>query len=196
DLYRRDADCSGSDRVFHQSEVPYKNAVDWSPDGKWIVVQEIGDESGWNISLLPAGGGPPTPYLATPFNEQFGFISPDGRWCLYISDESGTPQAYVQSFPEPGRKQQVSRTGAFVAFWMSGGREICVRRTDFSLAAIAVEPGPVLKIGPSRELFRAPHNTRNIEPHPSGQRFLHVVAARQTTPGISVAVNWRARKKE
>ena len=196
DLYRRAADGSGSDRMFYQSEIPYKDPTDWSPDGNWIVMQEIGDENGWNFSLLPGAGGAPVPYLATPFNEQFGFLSPDGKWLLYVSDESGSNQAYVQSFPEPGHKLQVSRSGTAVAFWMSGGREICLLRTDFSVSAVTVEPGPELKIGVSRELFRAPPNTRSLEPSPDGRRFLVVLPARQTTPGISVAVNWRAGKEE
>ena len=47
-------------------------------------------------SVGPGAGGAPVPYLATPFNEQFGFLSPDGKWLLYVSDESGSNQAYVQ----------------------------------------------------------------------------------------------------
>ncbi len=196
DLYRRAADGSGTDQVFYQSQVPFKDAGDWSADGKWVVLQENGDSTGWNISLLPAAGGPRVPYLTTPFNEQAGQISPDGKWLLYTSDESGSVQLYVQSFPVPGRKQQVTKTGAVIGLWTSNGREILVLRPDLSVASVTVEPGEDLRFGPPVQLMKFPADLRSWNPTADGKRFLITVAAEQTQPGIAVAVGWRAGQKE
>jgi Tol biopolymer transport system component len=196
DIYLRAADGSGADEVFYQSNVPFKDATDWSPDGKWVVMNELGGENGWNILVRPATGGPPTTFLATPFNEQYGQISPDGKWMLYFSDETGSAQAFVQSFPTPGEKQQVSKTGAFYGTWAANGREIFLFRTDFSIMSVPVVPGPELRFGAPRELYRLPQDTRSWAPAPDGQRFLVTEPAVRTVPGISIAVNWRAGREE
>jgi Tol biopolymer transport system component len=38
-------------------------------------------------------------------------LSPDGRWVAYTSNESGSDEVYVQSFPVPGGKRRVSSDG-------------------------------------------------------------------------------------
>jgi len=196
DIYARSADGSGSDRLLYQSSVPFKDPSSCSPDGKWIVMQEIGDENGWNLILVPTDGGEAKPYLVTPFNEQAGIVSPDGKWLVYESDESGSSQAYVQSFPDPGHKQQVTKTGAFYAVWRKGGRELLLIRTDGSIVSVSVTPGAELQFGAPRELFRLPQNSQGWSASPDGERFLLTVPAEQVTPGISVAVNWRSGRQE
>ncbi len=195
DIYRRAADGSGVEEVVYQSRVPFKDVVDWSPDGRWLVIQEIGDDNGWNLLVLPAEGGTPRPYLVTSFDERLGMISPDGRWLLYMSDETGTPQSFVQTFPIPGRKQQVTKTGAYIGFWRGDGREIFITRPDLSVVAVPVTPGEHLTFGPARELYRLPHDTRSWTNAPDGQRFLVVVPAERSVTEISVAVNWRAGRE-
>ncbi len=195
-VYRRAADGTGADELVYQSGVPFKDATDWSPDGKWIAMNEIGDENGWNLFVIPAAGGSPLPFLTTPFNEQNGQISPDGKWLLYVSDETGNSQAFVQSFPTPGMKQQVSKNGAFFATWTGTGREILVLRGDFSVVSVPVTPGPELRFGTPHELYRASQDTRGWSPSPDGQRFLVSLPAVRIVPGISVAVNWRAGREE
>ncbi len=50
-------------------------------------------------------------------------VSPDGRWLAYISDETGTNEVYVTSFPnmDSGR-WQVSTDGGVMTFWTLSGR--------------------------------------------------------------------------
>jgi eukaryotic-like serine/threonine-protein kinase len=196
DLYVRSSDGTGTARVLYESAVPYKDPVDWSADGQWIVMQEIGDDTGWNLSAVPVGGGAPQPLAVSSFNEQFGQLSPDGAWLAYISTETGTPQAFVQSFPSGGMKQQVSKTGGIYAQWSAGGRELVIVRPDASVASVAVAPGPPMRFGPPRELFHIEVDTRSVVPMPDGQRFLAVMPVERTRPGISVAVNWRAGHEE
>ncbi len=196
DIYRRAADGTGADEVFYQSGLPFKDASSWSPDGKWVVMNELGGENGWNLFVMPAAGGARAPFLVTPFNEQNATISPDGRWVVYVSDETGSTQAFVQSFPTPGMKQQVSKTGAVFGVWAGSGREIFLLRPDFSVISVPVIPGSELRFGPPREMYRLPLNSGGWWPAPDGQRFLAAIPAERTVPGISVAVNWRAGREE
>ena len=158
-------------------------------------MHEIGDETGWNLFVMPADGGARAPFLVTPFNELAPIISPDGKWVLYSSDETGSPQAFVQSFPSPGKKQQVSKTGGFFGYWARDGREVFVIRPDFSVVAVPVTPGPELQFGAPRELYRLPANSVGWAAAPDG-RFLATVPAERTVLAISVAVNWRAGHEE
>ena len=196
DIYIHALDGASADRLLYHSGVPFKNPDDWSPDGKWIIFEQISDATGWNLMLLPAAGGAPTPYVSTPFNEQSAQISPDGHWVSYQSDESGTPQVYVQSFPSPGSKQQVSRNGASFAIWARSGRELFVYELSGNVTAVPVDrAGAELRFGAPQTLFRMASNVRGGIPDATGQRFLVTQPAEEITPGISIAVNWRAGRE-
>ena len=41
-------------------------------------------------------------------------VSPDGRWLAYVADETGTGEVYVQPFPGPGGRFQISMGGGSV----------------------------------------------------------------------------------
>jgi Tol biopolymer transport system component/predicted Ser/Thr protein kinase len=190
DAYRSGIDGSGSARLVYESAVPFKDITDWSPDGRWLTQHEISDASGWNLYVLPADGGERQPYLVTPFNEQFLMVAPNGEWAIYVSDESGTPQVYIQRFPEPRDRQQVTKTGAYFALWNTNGREIIVLRPDLMFVSVPVTWHPEPRFGTPVELYKTP-NVAGFDLMPGGQKFLSVEPATQTRPGVSVAVNWR-----
>lgn len=56
---------------------------------------------------MDGGTGGPS-FLQTPANESNGNLSPDGRWLACQSDETGTYEIYVLSFPgkENGRSRR------------------------------------------------------------------------------------------
>ncbi len=60
---------------------------------------------------LPTESRQPRPLIQTPFDEYQGVLSPDGRWLAYVSEESGSPQVYVQSFPDGAQRVQISSRG-------------------------------------------------------------------------------------
>jgi hypothetical protein len=57
------------------------------------------------------GDRKPYPYLHTEFTEGQAKLSPNGQWLAYRSDESKRGEIYVQTFPTPGGKWQVSTNG-------------------------------------------------------------------------------------
>ena len=44
-------------------------------------------------------------------------LSPDGRWMAYMSNESGTPEVYVQPYPGPGEEIRISPAGGMDPIW-------------------------------------------------------------------------------
>jgi len=196
DIYAMPVDGSGGERLVYASSVPFKDVYTWSPDGKWLVSNELGTAEGWNLYLLSPEGGTHEPFLVTPFNETNAVIAPNGHWIAYVSDESGTGQIYLQSFPTPGHRQQITKTGAFNAEWTRDGNELFVYRPDFGVESISITWGAEPRAGPPVDLFRMAPDTQAITSDPSGQRFLIVVPEVRVVPGISVAVNWRAGREQ
>ena len=95
-------------------------------------------------------------FLATPANERSGRFSPDGRWLAYVSDETGSYQVYVTSYPGPGPKIAVSIDGGMEPIWSSDGSELYFRRGGKMLAA-AMSFTPDLAAARPVELFDGPY---------------------------------------
>ncbi len=94
-----------------------------SPDGRSLVLTAL--RSSWDLMRVPLDSTPVArPYEATRFNEMLPRFSPDGRWLLYQSDETGNMEVYVRSFPDPSRKIQISTRGAFDPSWSGDGSRL------------------------------------------------------------------------
>ena len=82
-------------------------------------------------------------------------LSPDGRWLLFESDETGRPEIYVTPFPGPGRTFPVSTDGGRNPDWRGDGREVVYGALDGRvLAAPAFPEGDTFRVGAAAELFR------------------------------------------
>ena len=184
------ADGSGGLERLTTSE--YNNAPNsWSPDGQLLAFIEINPTTGYDIWMLrmddPSTGSGQVrkaqPFLQTPFNEGAPRFSPDGRWLAYISDESGRNEIYVQPYPGPGGKSQISTDGGTEPVWNPNGRELFYRSGDKMMAVeIATQPG--FAAGKARMLFEGqyvptPATFPNYDVSPDGQRFLMLKAAEQ-----------------
>ena len=198
DVYlRRRSGNAGNDVVLVRSaEAKFVN--DWTRDGKYLVYQSSNAKTGEDLWVVPAAGGTPTPYLRTEFNEIQSRVSPDGRWVAYASDESGTWEVYVQSFPTPGGKQVISLRGGGEPVWRHDGRELFYLSADRTLMAVEVSAvGDTLRVSSPRALFKPPVTgaLNDYRSHyavtSDGQRFIiDAVDADSTQQPITVMANW------
>jgi serine/threonine-protein kinase len=130
-----------------------------------------------------------------PFSEYAPRFSPDGRWLAYQSNESGGNDVYVQPFPGPGGKWQISAGGGFEPIWSRNGRELFYRIGD-KMMAVDIETTPTFRAGTPRMLFEQPgysSSSRQYDVAPDGQRFLMLKLQRDaanTPPQIVVVKNW------
>ncbi|HVS88108.1 MAG TPA: protein kinase [Candidatus Acidoferrum sp.] len=176
-----------------QTHVP----VSWSPDGQLLAFIEVNRTTGWDIWVLRLGDRKAQPFLRTLFNESAPRFSPDGRWLAYISNESGRYEIYVQPYPGPGGKWQISTEGGTEPAWNPNGRELFYRSGDKMMAVdIATQPG--FTAGKPRVLFEGryeptPATSPNYDVSPDGQRFLMLKSAEagEAAPTqIYVVLNW------
>jgi Tol biopolymer transport system component len=192
----------GEEELFITLEGNFNNILDWSLDGRFLIYHSLSAQTNGDLWLVSMTEEPkPVPFLRTPFDENDASLSPDGRWVAYHSNESGRNELYVQSFPIPGSKTQISTEGANndayrgnASVWWRRADEILYLSGDSgTMMVVAVETGESVKVGASRSLFKLPTGTTEITASPDGQRFLLImgVAGRaQSAP--TVVVNWDA----
>ncbi len=187
----------GSGGLERLSTSDYINTpMSWSPDGQILAFIEINPTTGYDIWMLRLSDRKAQPFLRTQFNESTPRFSPDGRWLAYISDESGRYEIYVQPYPGPGGKWQISTDGGTEPAWNSNGRELFYRNGDRMLAVdIATQPG--FTAGKPHVLFQgsyepSPGSNPNYDVDFGGQRFLMLkqIEQEQSATQINVVLNW------
>jgi len=182
------------EQPLFRSDVPFKGPSGWSPDGKWIIVTELDPVTSQNIWLLPSAGGRAlVPFVQGPLRDRGGSSSPDGHWLAYWSDDTGRFELYLESFPKPGHKVQVSQGGSAAAWWTRDGRQLLFVGDDLRrLWRVSVEAGATLHVGTPQPLAVFPANLVWIDAMPDRQRFLVLTPERTSTGSITVVQNWRA----
>jgi hypothetical protein len=197
DLYVKDVGGASEETLLYASDAE-KNPMGWHPDGDVLMFAQRGEETGWDLWTLDLAGEPKAqPFLQTPFLEYGGAFSPDGRWVLYGSNESGEFQVYVRPWPGPGRQWQVSSAAAAWPRWSRGGREIVYEAMDGTVLSAPVEVrGGSLVVGSPVELFKGPGPSEwfRFDLSSDGQRVLlyEPVEKPKAAPPLSILVNWRA----
>ena len=75
------------------------------------MLLRLQDASGGGVDLydllLEPDAKPRKLFATDPSNFFNGAISPDGRWLLYVSNETGREEMYVVPYPALGEKRQV-----------------------------------------------------------------------------------------
>jgi Tol biopolymer transport system component len=186
--------------------------TDWSRDGRFIVCRELNAKNGydlWVVPLSPSGGSEPLiPFANSGFQEREGKFSPDGRWIAYQSDESGRYEVYLQAFPGPGGKFQVSKDGGAQPRFRADGRELFYIGLDGKLMAVPIalkEAGSAPDLGTPLALFQtriaggpilAPGPVRHqYAVAKDGQRFLiNVVTEEAVSSPINLILNWKPQE--
>ena len=136
-------------------------------------------------------------FVKTPFDDGSPKISPDGRWVAYLSNESGRMEVYVQPFPGPEGKWQISTGGGVAPVWARNGRELFYgSRPGEQLMVVDITTQPTFRAGTPRVLleegFRltARGQSANYDVTADGQRFLMVQGGDANLTQLNVVLNW------
>ena len=101
----------------------------------------------WLLPLSPRGE--PRPLLRSRANEKLPDPSRDGRWLVYVSDESGREEVWVRAFPTEGSAAiRVSQSGGTEPVWAPDGKTLYYRdASGLRLFAAPVTYGAVPQFG-------------------------------------------------
>jgi Tol biopolymer transport system component len=197
DIYEKVVGGSAGEKTLVADDV-FKFPSRFSKDGRYLVYARQDPKTAWDIWVLPTfGDGKPIPVVQSPFTDLNGSLSPDGRYIVYQSNESGRGEIYVQAFPGPGGKWQVSSQGGSDASWRADGREIFYRSLSQEIMSVEVGGGSEFQAGIPKPLFLGKiqaGTTRNkYVATPDGQRFLLAAPmGRDAMSPTTIVVNWFA----
>jgi hypothetical protein len=128
-------------------------------------------------------------------------VSSDGRWVAFTSADSGQLEVYVQNFPTPAGRWQVSTNGGLQPKWRRDGKELFYLGMDSMLMSVPVTLGSLAEVGKPQPLFQT-----RVEPATGviwhqydltadGQRFLVNTPEAVSSP-VTVVLNWPALLKQ
>ena len=200
DIYQRDSAGTAKEEPLLSSNA-FKMALDWSPDGRVLLLQVDNPRMPTQMDLwtYSAADGKATPFLQSASNEILGRFSPDGRWIAYVSNESGKEEVYVVPFPGPGGKWQLSTAGGRAPVWTRGGREIVYQAPGDEIMAVEVRAAPSFQAGIPKALFKTnlrPPPGGQFDVTPDGERFLvNLRPSDQLSDPMTLVQNWAAGRK-
>jgi serine/threonine protein kinase/Tol biopolymer transport system component len=158
-IYQRAANGTGADeRLLSVPTGEVVAPLSWSADGSFVLFWRTraadfrAKMAIWRLDLT--GERTATPVLDDAFVHLAAQLSPDGRWIAYSTNESGSTQIVVQSFPDLVQdKRQVSKGGGYEPRWRSDGRELYYLTPDGTMMAVDVPAGDAFEPGAPTALF-------------------------------------------
>ena len=206
-LFWRSADGTGADERLTTSrgnQVP----MAFSPDGLRLVFAELMPRTNYDLFTMSADGkGKSEPLVQTPFIDFNADLSPDGRWLVHESNESGRNEVYVRPFPNAAAgKWMVSTAGGAKPAWSRTGTEIFYIEPNGTLMTVPVRTTPTFSAGtPVKRLDAAFFTASPVRPYDvsrDGQKVLVIKnpQADQTTgatpASMIVVLNWGEELKQ
>jgi Tol biopolymer transport system component len=204
DIYSAPADGAGPDALILKSTA-MKYPQSWSKDGKWLLyttVDPVTKEDLWTVPMSGTTAGKPEPFLATNYRETDASFSPDGHFVAYVSDESGTSEVHVRSFPpSTGGKWTVSSGGGYQPRWRSDGKEILYVSGRAQVMSVETNIAASTFVhGTPRVLFPVPIygggatiNNWYWDTAPGGESMLFNAGSTETGASlVTIVVNWQA----
>ncbi|MGA7520980.1 MAG: protein kinase [Acidobacteriaceae bacterium] len=198
-IYVKAADGNTPERRVYASD-EYALPTSWSPDGKLLAFDLQGRNR--TIEILPmTGDAKPYPlHPGTQANEMGARFSPDGHWIVYQSNDSGRAEVYVERFPGPGGRWQVTQNGGSPA-WLDKNH-VAWHSVDLTvMAAPLIVTGTGLEIGTPQTLIGGRKYTtlagslafshdgkRILMPLPTVDPAIH--------PTLTLVENWQAAMKK
>jgi Tol biopolymer transport system component len=177
------------------TEFDYPGAV--TPDNQTLVLLRNSPTTSFDLLVAPfADPLKSRPFAQTPAYEGGGRLSSDGKWLVYVSNESGRNQVYVRSFPDGDRRLQVSTEGGTQPAMSGNGREVFYRNGDRMMAVELKTTAAGIELSQPKLLFERPYSygagitISNYDVTADGRRFL-MVKDEDDVGRLRVVLNWR-----
>jgi eukaryotic-like serine/threonine-protein kinase len=199
----RSADGAGKDEVLGEAFVP----------AFWVDIRNTLVGTTWHMGYVSGigalsieGDHKPSYLLNEKYHESHPRISPNGRWMVYTSIESGRDEIYIRSFPNVDtERRKISRDGGNSPLWSKD--EIFYRNGD-SVMTVAVKTSPTLSFEPTKTLFQGTYVSSVNSPgnddfatwdiSPDGKKFLMMKeqSAGSGPRKINIVLNWLEELKQ
>lgn len=185
----------GEVRLLYQSP-NWAGTTNWSPDGKKIVFVEQSPQTGNDLWTIDVNDGKPHVFLQTSFEENEARYSPDGRWIVYISNETGRNEIYVRPADGSQQQWQISNDGGVTPRWKADGSEILFTSPGGDLMSAAVKTTPSFESSQPKILFHLPETPMRDIPifedvSADGQKvLLDIPTETRSSVDFHLILNW------
>src|SRR5579859_1760149 len=206
-LSRRELGASGKEEKFFDGESGNLTALSFSRDGRYALLQKQDPTTSWDIYYLDLRGDRKlTPLLTTHYSERGAKLSPDSKWLLYTSDETGSAEAYVTPFPMTGAKWQISNSGVTNSLgggrsslvggasidWSADGKRIWYQQADKIYEVGLSITGDKPQFSVPKEVTALPPDLTVLSIFPDGKRILAVrPSGNDISEPIHFVLNWQ-----
>jgi serine/threonine-protein kinase len=201
------ADGSGEAVKIYTTPSPQTFAfpADWSPDGRTLALTQFELANGKGDLLMleqEAAGGKwkATPYLSSPADEHAPRFSPDGKWVLFCSVESGRHELYAQRFTGAANGAEDARSGRVqistngndgAAWWSPDGKEIRYVDADKQVMSVEVQTEPRFSVSLPKMLYGFKElKTRYTTWSPDGRLMVVLQGENERPNRIDLVVNF------
>ena len=154
DVYVKNANGVGDETPLLDSPAD-EQIEDWSKDGKYLVYK-LGQGAFEDLYVLPLTEKEkkPIPVVTGSYRKDEAQFSYDGKWLAYTSNESGTFEVYVISFPALDQKVRLSALGGGgQPRWTKEGKTVYYRGPDGAAMAVDLKIGARIEPSPARRMF-------------------------------------------
>ena len=193
-----------------------KTPTSWAADGRFLLYHSADPQTNGDLWIVPmAGDRTPSVFLKTPFREEHGAFSPDGRWLAYQSNESGRGEIYVRPFVQPREagsvsgaadaQWQVSTAGGINPVWRPDGKELyyldpvgALVAAPITVAGAKLEPGAPVVLFSTRIVGGGAdyaQTDRQYDVAPDGRFLINTVLDGAAAP-ITLLMNWNPDAKK
>ncbi|MFQ5485897.1 MAG: hypothetical protein ACE5DO_11285, partial [Desulfobacterales bacterium] len=180
-IYVKKIDGSGTAQKIFTSSSDSPIAVrDWSRNGDKIAIQRHVGFGNVDILVFTFQDSSAKPYLSSAAREVGPSFSPNGKWLLYSSNESGgSEEVYVRPYPESsGGVWKISDGAGSRPRWSPDGKKIYYRRQNAEMYSVDVTATDLFSKGTPKKLFDETYfvawGTGGFDVHPDGDRFLMI----------------------
>ena len=170
----------------------------FTPDGGTLVTMDRNaDGSLFDIGQLILSDEPVRePLLNEPYAERWPVLSPDGAFIAYSSEETGSFEIHVRTFPDVnGGRWQISSHGGNWPMWAPDGSELFYFATEEdAYMVVPIRTEPTFRSGAPKALFGGNYlrgGGRQFDITPDGKRFLMIRESEDAkNTEIHVVLNW------
>jgi serine/threonine-protein kinase len=196
----------GTGKVEPVLTIPDNSFIDprtWTPDGKSLLFTygaPAEPRTGLvNLESQTADARRFQPLIDRDGGVLAGAVSPDGKWIVTETIDSGVNGVYIERFPESADRQRISgESGGRNPVWSPDGREVFYRsQKDGAMMAATIRTAPTLSIGIPRALFGGKDDliqpSRAWDVAPDGRFLLlrrDTSAAASTSRELVLVQNW------
>jgi serine/threonine protein kinase/WD40 repeat protein len=142
-LWLRDLAAHTEQKLF-QGPGDYPCTITWSPDGKSVAFATTPDQhSNRDVYVVNLSDMKPLVFCDAKGEQRAPRWSPDGKWLAYSSDETGTREIFLRSYPDGKQTRQVTLEGGDWPVWDPAGGRLYFRTPGEIYAALIADDGTV-----------------------------------------------------